>query len=66
MKYTSVHHSAPMRDDGFVCYKKGKIYTCEEYSKLIHRRQLIKGIILLAALGAAMVVRAYVFFEYGI
>lgn len=69
MKYISIHHSASMRDN-CAYYKKGKIYTYEEYSKLIRRRQLIKDVIkdivFIVVLGVIMVFRGYVFLEYGI
>ena len=62
--YISIHNSAPT--DEWACYRKGKKYTYEEYSKSVYRKQLIKDIALMAALGVVMVFRAYVFFEYGV
>ncbi len=65
MKYISIHHSAPIRDE-CAYYRKGKKYTCEEYSKLVRRKQLIKDVVLMIVFGAIVVFRAYVFLEYGI
>lgn len=65
MNNMSIHHSAPIKDE-FVYYRKGKKYTCEEYFKLTYRKQLIKDIMLMIVLGAVMVFRSCVFFEYGI
>ena len=69
MKYISIHHSAPVKNEWFCC-RKGKIYTYEEYCKLVHRQQLIKDVIkdvvFIVILGVIMVFRGYVFLEYGI
>lgn len=64
MKYISIHHNAPLKGEKKY-YIKGKIYTEEEYRKLIYRKQLIKDIVLMTLLGVVVAFRAYVFFKYG-
>lgn len=60
MNNISIHHSAPIKNEFS--------YTYELIHKIADKRQsiqLIKDMIFMIILGAFMVLRAYVFFEYG-
>ena len=68
----TIHTNAPSYKGGeFIYYsKKGKKYTKEEYYKMINRKELIKELIKIIVwtviFAIFVVLRAYVFFEYGV
>lgn len=62
--YISIHHSAPIRNKEYK-YKSDYLEFIHNL-KVIHRKRLIKDIILMIVFGVVMVFRAYVFLEYGI
>lgn len=64
MNYISIHHTTPIT--GSIYYIKDNKHTYEEYSKLVHSKQLIKDVVLIAVLGVVVALRAYVWFAYGI
>ena len=64
--YISMHHSAPptTKDECFCFYDQ-----YEKFCKLLSRQRLIRyiaNVVGMVVLGVIMVLRAYVFLEYGI